>query len=176
MHSHCAILNRIRGTDGTWRTLDSRAIYRHAHAAGAVYGAVLERELSERLGVSWVTTPFGGRFGPGTVGFETNQGTLEMTTISGMGVGPDFIKVMGLELVAGRDVADDVASAAGAGGPAQQINEIVVNETLARAQHWDEAIGKRFELGQGPNVQKGTVVGVVKDFNFQSVQDRKSVV
>lgn len=55
LHSHCAILNRIRGTDGTWRTLDSRAIYRHAHAAGAVYGAVLERELSERLGVSWVT-------------------------------------------------------------------------------------------------------------------------
>ena len=55
LHSHCAILNRIRGVDGTWRTLDSRAIYRHAHAAGAVYGAMLERELSERLGVSWVT-------------------------------------------------------------------------------------------------------------------------
>ena len=55
LHSHCAILNRIRGVDGTWRTLDSRAIYRNAHAAGAVYGAVFERELSERLGVSWVT-------------------------------------------------------------------------------------------------------------------------
>ena len=55
LHSHCAILNRIRGVDGKWRTLDSRAIYRHAHAAGAVYGAMLERELSERLGVSWVT-------------------------------------------------------------------------------------------------------------------------
>ena len=39
LHSHCAILNRIRGVDGKWRTLDSRAIYRHAHAAGAVYGA-----------------------------------------------------------------------------------------------------------------------------------------
>jgi conjugative relaxase-like TrwC/TraI family protein len=55
LHSHCAILNRLRGVDGKWRTLDSRAIYRHAHAAGAVYGAMLERELSERLGVSWVT-------------------------------------------------------------------------------------------------------------------------
>ena len=55
LHSHCAILNRIRGVDGTWRTLDSRAIYRHTHAAGAVYGAMLERELSERLGVAWVT-------------------------------------------------------------------------------------------------------------------------
>ena len=39
-------MNRIRGADGKWRTLDSRAIYRHAHAAGAVYGATLERELT----------------------------------------------------------------------------------------------------------------------------------
>ena len=39
LHSHCAILNRIRGVDGTWRTLDGKAIYRHAHAAGALYGA-----------------------------------------------------------------------------------------------------------------------------------------
>jgi conjugative relaxase-like TrwC/TraI family protein len=50
LHSHCAILNRIRGVDGVWRTLDSRAIYRNAHAAGAVYGAVFEREVSERSG------------------------------------------------------------------------------------------------------------------------------
>ena len=55
LHSHCAILNRVRGLDGVWRTLDSRAIYRHAHAAGAIYAAELERLLSERLGVSWET-------------------------------------------------------------------------------------------------------------------------
>ena len=55
LHSHCAILNRIRGEDGKWRTLDSRAIYRNTHAAGAVYAATLERELSDTLGVSWVT-------------------------------------------------------------------------------------------------------------------------
>ncbi len=53
LHSHCAILNRVRGVDGRWRTLDGEAIYRHAHAAGALYAAVLERELSDRLGVSW---------------------------------------------------------------------------------------------------------------------------
>ena len=54
LHSHCAILNRVRGVDGRWRTLDGEAIYRHAHAAGALYAAVLERELSARLGVRWV--------------------------------------------------------------------------------------------------------------------------
>jgi len=38
-----------------WRTVDSKAVYRHAHTAGALYGAVLERELTARLGVDWVT-------------------------------------------------------------------------------------------------------------------------
>lgn len=59
LHSHCAILNRVRGVDGRWRTLDGEAIYRHAHAAGALYAAVLERELSDRLSVSWAAP--GGR-------------------------------------------------------------------------------------------------------------------
>ena len=53
LHSHCAILNRVRGVDGRWRTLDGEAIYRHAHAAGALYAAVLERELADRLSASW---------------------------------------------------------------------------------------------------------------------------
>ncbi|HEY8554515.1 MAG TPA: FtsX-like permease family protein [Burkholderiales bacterium] len=113
----------------------------------------------------------GGRFGLGTIGLETNDGRVELTTVSTMGVGPDFIDVMGLELVAGRDVSDDVASVAAAGsgeGPRQLIREIVVNEALVRAQRWDDPIGKRFELGSS---QSGTVVGVVKDFNFRSVHE-----
>ena len=126
------------------------------------------------LGVSWATTPMGGQFPINAIGLETNQGTIEQTTVTRMGVGPDFIRVMGLKLVAGRAPADDVASAAGAepgGGPAAPIREIVVNEALVRALHWEEAIGKHFELGQGPQAQKGTVVGVVKDFNFSSVHE-----
>ena len=127
------------------------------------------------LGVSWTTTPMGtGLFGIGQVGFETNDGRIEQTTVTNMGVGPDFINVMGMQLIAGRDVADDVASAAGAGpgrAPAQQISQIVVNEAVVRSQHWEEPIGKRFEIGQGPGAQKGTVVGVVRDFNFNSVHE-----
>jgi putative ABC transport system permease protein len=135
---------------------------------------------SNVLGVSWATSPMGGRFGLSGFGLETNQGTIEMTTVNNMGVGPDFINVMGLKLIAGRAPADDVASAAGgeaangaaAGRPGPPpIHEIVVNEALVRALHWEEPIGKRFELGQGPQAQKGTVVGVVKDFNFNSVHE-----
>ena len=62
LHSHCAILNRVHCPDGTWRTLDGQAIYRHAHAAGSLYGAVLERELTARLGVEWRAPEAGERF------------------------------------------------------------------------------------------------------------------
>jgi conjugative relaxase-like TrwC/TraI family protein len=55
LHTHCAILNRVRCEDGKWRALDGAAIFAHAHAAGARYGAVLEAELSRVLGVSWQT-------------------------------------------------------------------------------------------------------------------------
>jgi len=61
LHTHCAILNRVRCADGKWRTLDGQAIYAHAHAAGALYGARLEELLSERLGVAWVTPGEGER-------------------------------------------------------------------------------------------------------------------
>ena len=61
LHTHCAILNRLRCSDGTWRTLDSSAIYRHSHAAGALYGAVLERALTDKLGVGWVAPKEGER-------------------------------------------------------------------------------------------------------------------
>jgi len=61
LHTHCAILNRVRCVDGKWRTLDGQAIYAHAHATGALYAARLEELLSERLGVAWVTPGEGER-------------------------------------------------------------------------------------------------------------------
>jgi hypothetical protein len=61
LHTHCAILNRLHSEDGRWRTLDSSAIYRHTHAAGALYGAVFEQQLTEALGVGWVAPQAGAR-------------------------------------------------------------------------------------------------------------------
>ncbi|HUL81602.1 MAG TPA: FtsX-like permease family protein [Gammaproteobacteria bacterium] len=128
------------------------------------------------LGVSWAASTMGGDFPINVIGLENNDGTIEQTTVWHMGVGPEFASVMGLTIVEGHGPVDEVPSAAaGAAGPGPQgpprITEIVVNEALVRGLHWKEAIGKRFQLGQGPGGQSGTVVGVVKDFNFRSVHD-----
>jgi putative ABC transport system permease protein len=129
------------------------------------------------LGVSWASSTMGGNFPINVINLENNDGVLESTSVTHMGVGPDFVKVMGLTILAGHGPTDEVPSAAagaaqgpqGPGGP--RITEIVVNESLARGLHWKEPIGKQFQLGQGPGAQTGKVVGVVKDFNFRSVHD-----
>jgi putative ABC transport system permease protein len=125
------------------------------------------------LGVSWANSMMGGNFGVGSLGLENNDGVIEQTIVNQVGVGTDFFDVMGLTILKGGPPSDEVASAAAAGaqGGRAPIREIVVNEKLVAALHWDQPIGKRFELGQGPNAQGGTVVGVVKDFNFRSVHN-----
>ena len=59
VHTHVLVANATRIADGTWGSLDGRAIYAEARTAGFVHEAVFRRELSERLGVSW-TEPRNG--------------------------------------------------------------------------------------------------------------------
>jgi conjugative relaxase-like TrwC/TraI family protein len=59
LHIHNAILNRVRGADGVWRTLDSRAIHKFRGAASAVGERTLEEHLTRSLGVRFATRPDG---------------------------------------------------------------------------------------------------------------------
>jgi conjugative relaxase-like TrwC/TraI family protein len=59
LHVHNAVLNRVRCADGSWRTLDSRAIHRHRGAAGAIGERVMEAHLARTLGVRFATRPDG---------------------------------------------------------------------------------------------------------------------
>ena len=43
--------NKVKGTDGIWRSIDGRLLYRHQLAAGYLHEAVLRKELTERLGM-----------------------------------------------------------------------------------------------------------------------------
>lgn len=59
LHIHNAILNRVEGTDGQWRTLDGRALYTHRGAAAAVGERTTEEHLAKALGVQFVARPDG---------------------------------------------------------------------------------------------------------------------
>ena len=53
LHTHLVIPNLVRGRDGKWTAVDSRAVHRHARTAGCLYQAVLRGELTRTLGVEW---------------------------------------------------------------------------------------------------------------------------
>jgi len=53
LHTHALVVNKVRCTDGAWRTLDGHEIFHHKKSAGVVYQTALRAELSARLPVSF---------------------------------------------------------------------------------------------------------------------------
>lgn len=74
----------------------------------------------------------------------------------------DFLRLYGLEIVAGRDISSDMIT--------DQTNAFMINETGAREFGWtnDEAVGQDFQWGS----RGGKIIGVVKDFHYYSLHEQ----
>lgn len=72
------------------------------------------------------------------------------------GIGYDFIKDMDMQIVQGRDFSKDFASDSAG---------YILNEEAVRLIGYKDPIGKSFTLWD----MKGTIIGVVKDFHFNSM-------
>jgi putative ABC transport system permease protein len=75
----------------------------------------------------------------------------------------DYAEVMNIELVAGRFFSEDYPS---------DSTAIVINEAAARLIGWENAVGEKmrtYRNQDGSDVRH--IVGVVKDYNFQSLKD-----
>jgi conjugative relaxase-like TrwC/TraI family protein len=53
LHTHVAVSNKVQGTDGTWRSLDGRALFAAAVSLSERYNTRIEDELGQRLGVTF---------------------------------------------------------------------------------------------------------------------------
>jgi putative ABC transport system permease protein len=73
----------------------------------------------------------------------------------------DFVGTMGLEIVKGRDFSKEIVTDSTAG--------FIINEAAAKSFGWTDPIGKSLDHDFRKNKQ-GTVIGVVKDFNFEPLQ------
>lgn len=56
LHTHVVVTNRVQSPDGTWRTLDSRALFRSAVGLSEMYNGVLSDLLTDALGWGWDPT------------------------------------------------------------------------------------------------------------------------
>ena len=60
LHVHVVLANLQRDVWGDWRAVDGNEIYDAKALAGLWFGRTLRRELTERLGLGWVTPTGGG--------------------------------------------------------------------------------------------------------------------
>ncbi len=76
--------------------------------------------------------------------------------IYNIGVGPDFVRTTGLEIISGADLSKEV--------PKDGRWEYLINESAVKLFGWtnENAVGKRMKLWQ----VNGVVKGVVRDFHF----------
>lgn len=57
LHTHVAVSSKVQGVDGTWRSLDARALYRMTVAASECYNTAFEAALSALLAVTFTARP-----------------------------------------------------------------------------------------------------------------------
>jgi putative ABC transport system permease protein len=72
-------------------------------------------------------------------------------------VDEDYIRTMGMRLVAGRNFAPNLTTDSLA---------VIINQTMAKRFHFTDPIGKRITPGWATY----TIIGVVQDFNFESMR------
>ncbi len=76
-------------------------------------------------------------------------------------IDPDYIAAMGIELVEGRSFSKEISTDA--------MGAVIVNEAFLEKTKLEDPIGKQIYFGYG-EFQKPTIVGVVKNFNFESLR------
>lgn len=113
---------------------------------------------SHVLGVSQVAVMVGQTNIPINTGkVEDDSGNLVDQQLYNMPIGEDFVKTMGITILQGRDFSNRLLTDVG--------SNFLVNETLVKHMGWREPLGKQISI----RGQNGRVVGVVQDFNFQSL-------
>jgi len=100
------------------------------------------------------------------------NGEMKQETFDLLYADYDFLELMGIEFVAGRNFDRDMAT--------DEYRGFIVNEALARRMGWkDQAVGRRITSGlptlEGSFANRDAkVIGVVRDFSFGSLHEAVS--
>jgi putative ABC transport system permease protein len=79
-------------------------------------------------------------------------------------IDPDYLHVLGMQVMAGRNLSREIGS--------DTLRSVLINETMVKALGWTpaSAVGRQLKsMRSGDSTAPPTVVGVVKDINFQSM-------
>lgn len=104
----------------------------------------------------------GMNVGGGSVMWAEGKEGMNQQAFTLMFVGEDYFKTMGITLLEGRDFQS---------GPKADIEDVfIANEATVKLMGWgNEALGKKVKFFHAE--KDGQVIGVVKDFNFNSLHN-----
>lgn len=91
---------------------------------------------------------------------KSDTGVMDITP-SNVNVDYDYLKVYGMQLKEGRDFSKEVATDKG--------KAFIINESFAKELGLKETIGTQAGHSWYHNDSLGTIIGVVRDFNFNSL-------
>jgi len=94
----------------------------------------------------------------GTVNILPGKNTDANIPIYGVWGDEDFIDLYGMEIIEGRNFSREF--------PSDLQGAILINEMAAKASRWESPIGQSLTYWGN---RTGTIVGIVKDFHFQSL-------
>ncbi len=126
---------------------------------GGRFTQQFKRALDNEVSVLSVTTATSNPVGFGNSTGDTDwdgKAPNRMFFITQLGVDKDFIPNFKMKLVAGQNFDGTKADSA----------HVILNETAIKQAGIQNPIGKRFKLHQ----TDATIIGVLKDFNFESVR------
>jgi len=74
----------------------------------------------------------------------------------------DFLETMDMKIVAGRFFSEDIPS---------DSNAVIINESAAKKMGWENPIGEKIQtLWAQDYIDRRDIIGIVKDFNFQTLK------
>lgn len=124
---------------------------------------VMKNELLQQahvLGVTAAGQRLGNNFHQWGFKVKTDTGIVNMAP-SNVNVDPDYLKVYGIQLKEGRGFEK--------GNPLDDGKSFVVNEAMVRHLRLKNPVGTRVGNGWMHDDSLGTIIGVVRDFNFNSL-------
>lgn len=120
---------------------------------------LLKSELAQSTSIDYVTGKSRGLSMTMMLSINEETGERQQVRTFMERADPDFFKALGMEIIEGRNF--DLAN-----GETER-DYIIVNQQFAKKMNWgDSVLGRRF----GFNSSQQEVIGMVKDYNFQSLE------
>ncbi len=130
---------------------------------------LFKQELSKYPGIAGIASAeysLGEHMGYAVSGFQYKGRHREVYQYS---IDYDYLDVMGMQLLAGRNFDPAIAS--------DTVNSVIVNEAMVKDFGWtiENTVGQKikgYEIQAGEEIISPVVIGVVKDFNYLSFAEK----